>query len=548
MKKTTWHFRHWWWAVVLPILALIWPYLQVGVPYTHDGENHLARFANYKIAVREGQIPPRFAPNLMNHYGYPVFNYNYPLANILSLPFNVLDINYELTFKVLVTAGLLLGSWGVWRWLSLFKFEKFAKWLAVGAYLVAPFTANLIYVRGNIGELMALGLFPWLLYLSKKISQKKKISWWCAVPIISAFLLSHNVAALFGVGLWLLYSWYELVKNKQLWQQWGKYFGLSLLITSWFWLPALAEKPLVVLDNTPLSRDFAQHFVSSSQLISSPLEFGYSLLSQVDTMSLSAGLLGLAGLFLATIWYLKIGKQARKAERWWWFILIGWLLLIFQTSISFEIWKRIPLGSFIQFPWRLSLFFVVLSLPLVSLTAMLARGLRWLLLLLFAYQLLAIWQLQPADRLHKEIIDYDLFSQSTSTLHENLPKTFTYQNIADWSPNPSVFAGEAELSVHHWTGSERRYLVRATTPVIIVEPTMYFAGWQTTVNDELIEYSAIQETDGRIAYQLAPGEYQVESRFTQNTWPRMVGNTASLLAVAWWGWLLWQSWRLGSKD
>ncbi len=65
-----------------------------GVPVTHDGNNHLVRFANYYIAVKEMQIPPRLAPNLVNRYGYPVFNYNYPLANIISLPFSILGFHY----------------------------------------------------------------------------------------------------------------------------------------------------------------------------------------------------------------------------------------------------------------------------------------------------------------------------------------------------------------------------------------------------------------------------------------------------------------------
>src|SRR5258708_7660284 len=84
-------------------------YFHAGVPYTHDGENHLARFANYILAVRERQIPPRFAPNLFDHYGYPVFNYNYPLANIFSVPFSYLHVHYEVTFKILMFVAVLIG-------------------------------------------------------------------------------------------------------------------------------------------------------------------------------------------------------------------------------------------------------------------------------------------------------------------------------------------------------------------------------------------------------------------------------------------------------
>ncbi len=43
--------------IIILTLIIIKPYFHAGFPYTHDGENHLARFANYKVAVREGQIP-----------------------------------------------------------------------------------------------------------------------------------------------------------------------------------------------------------------------------------------------------------------------------------------------------------------------------------------------------------------------------------------------------------------------------------------------------------------------------------------------------------
>jgi len=60
--------------------------LKPGLPFTHDSQNHLMRIANYTIALREGQLPPRWAPNLNNRFGYPVFNFNYPLPNILTQP------------------------------------------------------------------------------------------------------------------------------------------------------------------------------------------------------------------------------------------------------------------------------------------------------------------------------------------------------------------------------------------------------------------------------------------------------------------------------
>src|SRR3989338_10172065 len=89
--------------IVLTLILFLYPLWLPGFPYTHDGENHLARIANYALAIRQGQIPPRWAPSFWAGYGYPVFNYNYPLANILAIPLLALKVPVELSMKILIT-------------------------------------------------------------------------------------------------------------------------------------------------------------------------------------------------------------------------------------------------------------------------------------------------------------------------------------------------------------------------------------------------------------------------------------------------------------
>ena len=530
----------WCWFGFL-LLILVWPYLQTGVPYTHDGENHLARFANYKIAVREGQLPPRLAPNLMNHYGYPAFNYNYPLANILSLPFSIIGIHYELTFKVLMVTGLSLAVAGLISWLRLLNFSRQSSWLAASSLLTAPFVANLIYVRGNVGEVWALGLFPWLLWLTKRFELKKSTPWLTSVTIILGFLLSHNISVLFGSVLWFFYCWCSFKRNNTLWFAWLKPVLLAGLLSLWFWLPAVAEKKLVILDKSNLNVGAIEHLVQPLQLFNSPLQFGFSLSTAVDTLSLSVGLLPLASLIIFSLWLLKFGFRRKKSTKQLFFLTcFSWLLLFLQTPLGTSFWKTIPLVGFIQFPWRLTLFWLIFTAPLIVASWQLGKGFRWFLSLLFVSQLLAVWRLQPIDIFHKSILEYDLFPQSTSALNENLPKTFTYILFGDWSPEPRVLSGQAEFDVEHWTGSNHHYHLVITEEALIVEPTMNFAGWQTTANDQLVDYLNNDIIQGRIAYQLSPGDYQIITRFTQQTWPRLVGNTISGLSLIVWALLIWR--------
>ena len=530
-----------WLLIFLPLLVLIQPYLQTGVPYTHDGENHLARFANYKVAIREGQFPPRLAPNLMNHYGYPVFNYNYPLANILSLPLSVLGVSYELIFKLLMVAGLSLGAVGIISWLKLLNFSLLSTLFVAGTYFTAPFVANLIYVRGNIGEVWALGLFPWLLWLTQRWKQKKFVSWKISIPIVLGFLLSHNISVMFGMILWFFYNLCILKFDRTNWLQWLKTVLLAGLLSLWFWLPAVAEKNLVVLDETNLNVGSIEHLVQPSQLVTSPLTFGFSFSVPIDTLSLAVGLLPLFSLLIASLWLIKYGRTNRQlAHKLFFLCLAGGFLLILQTPASQVFWKTIPLIGFIQFPWRLTLFWLIFTAPLVAFTWQLGRGFKWLLGLLFLIQILAVFRLSAIAIFHKSTLEYDLFPQSTSSLNENLPKTFTYILFGDWSPEPRVLNGQAEFTVEHWTGSSRRYQLLVTQEALIAEPTMNFAGWQTTANDKPVTYLNDDLIQGRLAYQLVPGEYQIVSRFTQQTWPRITGNVISGLALLVWAGLIWQ--------
>jgi 6-pyruvoyl-tetrahydropterin synthase-like protein len=535
-----------WLLVLLSFFIAIKPYLNKRFPYTHDGENHLARFANYKVAVKEGQFPARFAPNLMNHYGYPTFNYNYPLANILSLPFSFLKINYELSFKIIAIGFILLGAVGVNKWLKLIGIEqKMARKMAIAAFLLNPYLINLTYFRGNIGEIMALNLLPWLLLIvewikANKIS-KNKINF-KIILIMIAFLLSHNISVLFGTIFALIYAVLRFRKNSKLWKQAIVYFLFGIGLTFWFWLPAILEKNQIILDNVDLSKGFTEHSPTLSQLFFAPIQFGFSYISSIDTISFSLGFTQIMALILMTIVLFKeklLNKSANsQKDKTIKFLIIGaWILILLQLKISQLFLKLIPLSFYIQFPWRFTMFFEVIIVAYLYNYSQ--KCLKHLLIGIIFLQAFSYLKLKPADYFHRTNVDYDAFTQSTSTNNENLPKTFSYQEIADWQPGPAIFSGNGIIEVIKWQGSEREYQLSLEEETIIVEPTMNFLGWQTIVTDIIseenhnfkVEYLDSDEIQGRIAYILPAGEYDIKSKFTQKTPARIIGNSISLITL-----------------
>ena len=520
-------------------------YLHPGFPYTHDGENHLARFANYKVAIRELQWPPRFAPNLWNHYGYPVFNYNYPLANILSLPFSVLKFNYELTFKLIAWGFVLAGISGAYWWLKSLGLKEQSARIGATVFALSPYLLSAIVFRGNIGEVMAMGLMPWLFYAITKLSATGSLQaadrlW--AMVAMTLFLLAHNVAVLFGLPLLTIYAAVRFGRQFNLWRAYLSWLAVAVGATLWFWLPAIMEKNLIILDQADLSTNFAHHFPELSQLIFSPLGFGFSYQGSIDSLSFSLGLVQVLFLILGFLFFFKAQLWTKAKElTLTTLIILSLLLVVFQLSWSEPIWSALPLIKFIQFPWRLTMFFTILIVPLAGfLWQRLPSWTRVILALVLVWQTLVFLNVRPADYFHKTILDYDSFSQSTTTNNENLPTTWRYTEIGDWQPSPKLAKGEGQITVNFWTGSKRSYDLNLTTQAIVVEPTMFFPGWRTVAlspatGQETVftayQASLDQVLQGRLGYQLEPGYYKVKSQFTGAGVYRVIGNLVSLAAL-----------------
>jgi len=535
------------WLLLLTGILLFIPlkvYLHAGIPYTHDGENHLARFANYKLALKEGQFPPRFAPSLMNRYGYPVFNYNYPLPSILSLPFTFLKLPYILTFKLLVTFSLMTGAIGIYFLGRKYQVSLMATLIGESLYLLNPYLISTILYRGSIGEVLILALFPWLWWLILTLKNStSSLLVGAGAGLWAAFFLAHNVGVLLGVPLLFLLAVASYGRDLR---AWVRLLGVTLvgfLMSLWFWLPALAEKSLVVLDQAGLSQTATFHFPTFSQLLFAPLQFGFSFRGSVDSLSFSLGILQwVSCLLLSLTWWKQ--RTTETKNRWLGVALMvmSWGLVFGQLSTSALIWQQLPFVRFIQFPWRLSLFWALLLAVWLMLSwVKFPRWAQLLIGLLVVAQALYFSRLSAVDYRYLTNVDYDAFSQSTTTANENLPQDFTYTEIGDWQPTAKIIEGQGKVVVTYWQGSARTYQLYLTESSLVVEPTMLFAGWETQATTgnqtSFLTYEKSATIAGRLAYRLPAGEYQIASRFTQRTPARLIGNTASLVTVV--ATLLW---------
>ena len=509
-------------------------YWQTGFPYTHDGANHLARFVNYAASLREGQFPPRFAPYIFSGFGFPVFNYNYPLENIMAAPFIWLDLNPERVFALLLTGFLSLGVWSVYSLLRK-QYSTLASSVGVIIFFSSSYLINALVYRGGIGEIAAYCLVPWTAWqLWQWRERSTTLNFLTGVVSLAALWLSHNVLAIIVAPLLVLWSVSLYWGQSKLWKKAVLMWILSFGLVVWFWAPAVLELNLIALSGNTLTTEAKDHALTLSQLLFSPWRFGFSRIGPLDSLGFGLGAGALATIFLGLCLFAK--KVAhREVNRW---ETTGALLIAGSAFLSLAwsswLWTHLPVLPLFQFPWRL-LVIAALLLPVAAAWLYQQAG-KWLRLVLLCAVVLQAWQfwkLKPVDRFHAETGYYLSFPHTTTTRNENRPETWKIDTLPAWSPQPTIASGEGEISVQIWLGSRRSYTVRAKTDLLITEPTVFFPGWETKEGNRLVPNIFTDETKGLIAYTLPAREepYLITTAFSGRTKVRVLSEVVSGMSL-----------------
>src|SRR3990167_10125977 len=177
---------------IIPALSLFHP----GLPITHDGQDHVARIANFYQNLSEGNIIPRWAPNLNWGYGHPILEFLYPLPSYIASIFHFAGFSLVDSVKIVFGLAFILSGVFMYLWLREFLGE-------IGAftggilYMFAPYRFVDLYVRGALGEHVAFVFLPLIAYFLLRLS--KQYSYWFIVGgsiSLAGLILSHNAISL----------------------------------------------------------------------------------------------------------------------------------------------------------------------------------------------------------------------------------------------------------------------------------------------------------------------------------------------------------------
>jgi 6-pyruvoyl-tetrahydropterin synthase-like protein len=333
-------------------LAAHWPLFRAGL-FVSDEELHwLRRLSEFNFTILQGQWWPRWFPNLEWGHGYPYPNFYAPGGLWVSWIFSLLSASYLIGVKAAFLFAGLLAPFGMYRWLRP-RVSRLAAVAGALLYLLAPYHLLNIFVRGNLAEYLAMGLFPWVLWGFERLTAKQRAKDIAlASVLLTLFQLTHTLSALFGTGFlvgWMILRAAAEHSPKRVLISSFVALGVGTLLGAIYCLPALWDARYVQVASLAEQIVAADHVVYPWQLLDPRWGWGYSVPGPADQISLQMGLPQFAAVALAlgALWRCR-GK--RKSLLVWMILFIALILLL--MPISAPLW-RFPLMRMIQFPWRL---------------------------------------------------------------------------------------------------------------------------------------------------------------------------------------------------
>ncbi|HSH04770.1 MAG TPA: 6-pyruvoyl-tetrahydropterin synthase-related protein, partial [Anaerolineae bacterium] len=327
-------------------------------PWQGDGELHLYRLAQLSNHASLTTPYPRWLPDLGYGYGFPLFHYYAPLSYYLLLPFTALGLDPTTTIRLGYTLALLALATATYLWSR--ELHPPSAPLAPLLTLYAPYTLFNLYGRGAYAEIWGLACLAWTLYAWHRWHHTPQRRYLTLFTLsYTALILTHNITALIGTPFLLGYALFLWLKDKQHPPLW--LLGLPLLLSAFFWLPALADRDLVQIDRliNAANFDYRQNFLSLAQLLSPPQTAHPTQANPAFTYPL-----GWLPLLLALSSWLPTPHQDRNYRLYRAALTLATLIAITLTlPLSQPLWDTLPLLEFVQFPWRfLGLITICLSL------------------------------------------------------------------------------------------------------------------------------------------------------------------------------------------
>lgn len=496
-------------------LAAIHPFTLNQMPYSADGLLQLLRGAALEHSLRvDDPLWPRYSSGLVYGYGASLFSFFPPLAYYPTSLAPALGLSFLQAWLLTMCLYTWLAGTGMYLLARLWTRSELGAWVGAAAYVYSPYWLFDSVTRGATAEMAALAALPFVFYgLTRLAINGRRRDFLLAFAALSIFLPLHTVITLHGAAMLALYSLFLVIRaadKRRVFIRLGLAGALGLLLTSFYWLPALAEREAIKLPliAEQLSHiDVARHLRPLSEVFALPITADPTQQNQAPRISL-----GWPQLILAAAAVLLSFRRAYPQVRglMTFNCLIVAVVVFLNTPASAWVWERIPLLGFTQFPWR-TLGLAGLALALMAgigarlLCLSLGEGRRALVcigglsLALLVYALpwaytlfrdgVHVADIRDAQRFEREggqlalssYAEYLPVSADASQLDANkmLERFREGDVVPRLLPSPTL-----EILAQEWRGTAAALHLRSALPQTLEFDWLYLPGWIAIVDGE----------------------------------------------------------------
>jgi hypothetical protein len=511
----------------IPLILLICilytgPFFHSGFFPTQDGGWAVVRLAEMVRELKDLQIPPRFSDFLNHGYGYPLFEYTYPLPFYLGSVLKIFGAGLINAIKILFVSSVILSGLTMY-FLGKKMINAFSGFISAVFYIIAPYRLTNLYVRGSLGESLSLILYPLIFLVTMDNFEKPKF--WKSIStsvFLALLILTHNISALLFFPLWIGFILFNLFKKKPykyniLIKSYIPQLVLCFALSMYFFIPALFEKSFIILSQIRLA-DPRSYFVHIEDLLLPVTYIKFQPVFYLGIFQLVAVCVS-----FASVLFIKKNKKYKSIVLF--LFLCTFLYAFFTNTLSFPFWNLPPL-SLIDFPFRfLNILIFILSFSTVFLG--LNKIGKYVGILLVCIGVFLNYQFVNV-REYKNPTDayYSTNDATTTSLDELMPVWVSVKPKNRYNQKVEIESGRAKLNNITHNSKNISFSIAADTQSVIRVNTIYFPGWKFWINGKeiLIDYSNPQ---GIMTFQVNQGNFTIVGNVTE-TPIRLLSNYISL--------------------
>ncbi len=521
---------------ILISIPLILPYLHSGYFPTHDGEWAVVRLADMFRSLRDLQFPVRYSGALNFGYGYPLFNFAYPYPYYMGIMLYVISGSFVTSIKILFASSVIVSaffmyyaSYELWK-------SRMGAFISAFIYIYLPYRILDLFVRGSLGESIALALFPLILFITLHLFVKpfSRISVVSLSLAIALLIGTHNIMTVLFMPWFAIFILSKVFLEKKF--DVLQSFMLSTVIgigaSAFFWIPALFEKSNILLSTIPIA-DRNLYFASFEKLFI--YSWGYASPTDVDGFSYNIGYAQILIIVVALISIILtfLNKNFIKTRfdlTATGLTIIYFVLFILMFSFTGAIWEFTPLLSEINYPWTILSQLGFISALMAGYLFNKANTFKALAIIAIVIALIEVMPNSKPEKYVNRGDDFYLTNEGKTTSSDELmPLWVKKYPVERYQEKVEIIDGAATITDLSFNSKSVVFSYKAESDPTFRINTIYYPGWIAYMDHEKIDIGYENEK-GVMDIKASQYRQKITMNFTE-TPIRVIANSISIISL-----------------